>query len=123
MGASQPANKAALLTLTLFAGGLGAHKFYLGKYWQGILYLLFSWTCIPALVALIEFVVYAFTRNENIQAHTAHTVAGVSVAVIGYVGFGAIGYIAITASQDFHNRAWVAGAMIDMVPARDAVAA
>ncbi len=40
--------------LAIFLGGLGAHKFYLGKIGQGIIYLLFSWTFIPGIVALIE---------------------------------------------------------------------
>ena len=44
--------------LALLLGGLGAHKFYLGKGWQGILYLLFCWTYIPTIAALIEGVIY-----------------------------------------------------------------
>lgn len=40
--------------LALFLGGLGAHKFYLGKTTAGILYILFSWTTIPAWIALFE---------------------------------------------------------------------
>ena len=40
--------------LALFLGGLGAHKFYLGQTGAGIVYLLFCWTSIPALIALIE---------------------------------------------------------------------
>lgn len=42
------------LLLTLFLGGIGAHHFYLGKVGLGVLYLLFCWTFIPAIVALIE---------------------------------------------------------------------
>lgn len=68
----QPIEKRVLLLLTLFFGGIGAHKFYLGKFWQGGLYLLFFWTFIPAVVALVEFVVYAFTSpvrlNEKYSA-------------------------------------------------------
>jgi TM2 domain-containing membrane protein YozV len=40
--------------LALFLGGLGSHKFYLGKTVAGILYLLFCWTTIPAWIALFE---------------------------------------------------------------------
>ncbi len=40
--------------LALFLGGIGAHKFYLGKTVAGILYLLFCWTTIPAWIALFE---------------------------------------------------------------------
>ncbi|EFL92339.1 TM2 domain-containing hypothetical protein [Candidatus Regiella insecticola LSR1] len=39
-----------------FFGGIGAHKFYLGKIGQGFLYLLFFWTLIPAIIAFIEFI-------------------------------------------------------------------
>jgi len=42
------------LLLTLFLGGIGAHHFYLGKVGLGVLYLLFCWTFIPAIVAFIE---------------------------------------------------------------------
>ncbi len=36
----------------LFLGGGGGHHFYMGKPALGVLYLLFFWTFIPALVAL-----------------------------------------------------------------------
>jgi TM2 domain-containing membrane protein YozV len=44
--------------LALFLGGIGVHKFYLGKVGQGFLYLIFVWTFIPAIVALIEGIIY-----------------------------------------------------------------
>lgn len=40
--------------LALVVGGLGIHKFYLGKTKQGILFLLFFWTGIPAIIGFIE---------------------------------------------------------------------
>lgn len=40
--------------LALFLGGVGAHKFYLGKTVAGIFYILFCWTTIPAWIALFE---------------------------------------------------------------------
>src|SRR5688500_4448219 len=39
--------------LAILLGGLGIHKFYLGKIGMGILYILFCWTYIPAIVGLI----------------------------------------------------------------------
>jgi TM2 domain-containing membrane protein YozV len=40
--------------LALLLGGVGAHKFYLGQTGAGIVYLLFCWTFIPGIIALIE---------------------------------------------------------------------
>lgn len=40
--------------LALLLGGIGAHKFYLGQTGAGIVYLLFCWTLIPGIVALVE---------------------------------------------------------------------
>lgn len=50
--------------LALFLGGLGIHKFYLGQSGVGIIYLLFCWTFIPALLALIDFIVL-LTMNDT----------------------------------------------------------
>ena len=49
-------NKVIYCVLALLLGGIGAHKFYAGKVAAGILYLLFFWTCIPAIIAFIEFI-------------------------------------------------------------------
>ena len=40
--------------LALFLGGFGAHRFYLNKVVSGVIYALFFWTFIPAIIALIE---------------------------------------------------------------------
>ena len=40
--------------LALLFGTVGAHKFYQGKYAQGVLFLLFFWTFIPGVLAMIE---------------------------------------------------------------------
>lgn len=44
--------------LAIFLGGFGVHKFYLGRVLMGLLYLFFSWTFIPALIGLIEGIIY-----------------------------------------------------------------
>lgn len=51
--------------LAIFLGGVGAHKFYLGKTGSGILYLLFCWTLIPALIGLIEGLVYLSMSDQR----------------------------------------------------------
>ena len=58
-------SKGIAALLALFLGGLGIHKFYLDKPGQGLLYVLFCWTFIPALIALID-VLYLIGLDEEI---------------------------------------------------------
>jgi TM2 domain-containing membrane protein YozV len=51
--------------LALLLGSIGAHKFYLEKAGQGLLYFLFSWTFIPALIGFFEGINYALMSKEN----------------------------------------------------------
>lgn len=51
--------------LAAFLGGLGIHRFYLGKTVSGILYFIFSWTGIPAIIAFFEIFSIAFMSQEN----------------------------------------------------------
>lgn len=88
------ADKTALAVLAFFLGGIGGHKFYLGKYGQGILYLLFCWTGIPGLVAFIEFIIYLCTPAEDIARKYTSKGAGAVVAVVAcFFGFLFIGGI------------------------------
>lgn len=50
-------SKSTAGVFALVLGGIGVHKFYLGQTAAGVLYLLFCWTFIPALVAFIEGIV------------------------------------------------------------------
>ena len=52
-------NPTTAVLLSLFLGGLGIHKFYLGQTAWGILYLLFAWTYIPAIIGFLEAFVIA----------------------------------------------------------------
>ncbi len=54
--------------LTFFLGGIGVHKFYLGKPVQGIFCLLFFWTFIPSIIAIVEFLIYLFTPEDQFRA-------------------------------------------------------
>jgi TM2 domain-containing membrane protein YozV len=51
--------------LAFFLGGFGIHKFYLWKNIQWFIYLLFFWTYIPALFALIDFFVILTTSQQD----------------------------------------------------------
>jgi TM2 domain-containing membrane protein YozV/ribosomal protein L40E len=58
-------SKIAAALFAFFLGGIGGHKFYLGQVGLGILYLLFFWTLIPALVAFIEFILLLTMSDET----------------------------------------------------------
>lgn len=58
-------NRIIAMVLAFCLGGIGAHKFYLGQIGLGVLYLLFFWTLIPAIVSLVEFIIYLTTSDED----------------------------------------------------------
>lgn len=63
--ANEEKSKVAAGVFALLLGGLGIHKFYMGKTGQGLLYLLFCWTGIPALIALVEGILYLTESDEK----------------------------------------------------------
>jgi len=58
-------SKGIALLLAIFLGGLGAHKFYLGRYVTGVLYLVFSWTFIPVALSLIDFLTLLILTDDS----------------------------------------------------------
>jgi TM2 domain-containing membrane protein YozV len=50
--------------LALFLGGLGVHKFWLGSFATGLIYLFFCWTFIPGIVAFIDACMMSFTVQQ-----------------------------------------------------------
>jgi len=58
-------DKTTSALLAFILGGFGVHKFYLGKTGMGLLYLVFSLTYIPAIVAFIEsLVLFSMTEKD-----------------------------------------------------------
>lgn len=57
-------NKLAYTLLAILLGGIGAHKFYSGKFLKGFIYLIFCWTYIPAIIGLIEGIIAAFKTPD-----------------------------------------------------------
>jgi TM2 domain-containing membrane protein YozV len=51
--------------LAILLGDFGIHKFYLGKIGQGIVYLIFCWTGIPAIIGLVEGILYLLMKDEE----------------------------------------------------------
>jgi TM2 domain-containing membrane protein YozV/Tfp pilus assembly major pilin PilA len=104
--------------LGLLFGGLGVHRFYLGQWW-GIFYLLFFWTWIPALIGLIEGIVFLCTSDESwdnkynggIHGEGGSSAVVVIVCVVGaffFVAFiGILAAIAIPAYQDYTIRSQI----------------
>lgn len=60
-------SKTTTALLAFFLGVIGGHKFYLGNVKVGLLYLLFSWTFIPAIVSFFEACKYLSQSNESFQ--------------------------------------------------------
>ncbi len=66
-------NRTAAILICFFGGGFGIHKFYLGHNVWGIIYLLFCWTTIPALIAFFEFLGLCFMSDREFDARFNYT--------------------------------------------------
>lgn len=53
------------IALAILGGSIGLQEFYVRKYVAGIFAVLFCWTCIPAIVALIEAFVWLFKGKDK----------------------------------------------------------
>lgn len=68
MTTSKPKSRIVAALLAIFLGGLGVHKFYLKKPVWGIVYILFCTTYIPALVSLVEGIIWLCSTDEKFNA-------------------------------------------------------
>ena len=57
-------SKGVYIGLCLILGGIGAHHFYAGKWFRGLLFLGFSWTGVPVVIALIDLLIAIFKRSD-----------------------------------------------------------
>ena len=63
--------------LAVFLGSFGLHHFYLKQNGLGILYLIFFWTGIPGLVALVE----AFFMPGRVRRYNAERAAYIAASL------------------------------------------
>jgi len=61
---NQPSRRSTAGLLALMLGGVGIHHFYLGRPVAGIFNILFCWTFIPALLALVTAIQYFSMTDE-----------------------------------------------------------
>lgn len=61
-------NKVEAGILAILFGGLGIHKFYVGKYGQGIVYAIFCWTLIPSVLGIVEGIHFICGTDEEFEA-------------------------------------------------------
>lgn len=65
-------SRIAAALLAFFFGWFGAHKFYLGQTGLGILYLIFCWSFIPAIIAFVEFLLLLTMSDEEFDSKYGH---------------------------------------------------
>ena len=61
-------NKMSAGLLAIFVGYFGVHTFYLGQSGIGVVYLLFFWTGIPGIIALIEGIILLTMSDDDFNA-------------------------------------------------------
>lgn len=95
--------------LAAFLGGFGIHRFYLNQPVLGVLYLLFCWTGIPGLIALVETFIFAFKSQQNWandynNGHLTAPVHGaVKILVLIFPVLFVVGILAAIAIPAYHS--------------------
>ncbi len=64
-------SKAAATLWGFFLGGFGAHKFYMGSWGWGIVYLVTFWLYIPFIVAFVEWIRIVLMSDDEFYAKLA----------------------------------------------------
>ncbi|HOP57352.1 MAG TPA: NINE protein [Bacillota bacterium] len=60
-------NRIAAGLFAIFLGGIGVHRFYLGQVGLGLIYVLFCWTGIPAIIGLVEGILILTMTDEQFR--------------------------------------------------------
>lgn len=60
-------DKMTAAKIAFYFGGFGGHKFYLGRWLMGFVYLIFFWTLIPIIFGLFEGMAYAGMSEDEFQ--------------------------------------------------------
>jgi TM2 domain-containing membrane protein YozV len=55
----------AAIIIAFGLGWIGMHKFYLGKWGWGLIYLLFSLSTLPLIISIVEGVLYLLMSDEE----------------------------------------------------------
>ena len=58
-------NRTTAAVLAIFAGGIGVHHFYLNQTGKGVLYLIFCWTFIPAILGVVKGISFLSMNDET----------------------------------------------------------
>ena len=58
-------NKNTATLLAIFTGIIGGHRFYLGQFGWGMLYLVSSWTFVPLFLGILDALVFLFQSDER----------------------------------------------------------
>ena len=70
----------AAILLAFFLGSFGAHRFYMGEIGLGFLYILFCWTFIPHIIALVE----CFFLPDRVRQYNALQAAAIAAQIRGF---------------------------------------
>jgi TM2 domain-containing membrane protein YozV len=83
----RPRSRLAAILLAFFLGGVGTHRFYLGRWRSGLAYLLLAFTLVPSILALVDFVRYLVMDEAEFQRRYAGKGGGPLPAVISALAF------------------------------------
>lgn len=66
-GSGAGKDRVTAVILAFLLGGIGVHKFYLGRWVQGLLYLILCWTLVPGVIAFIEAIIYLTMSDADFK--------------------------------------------------------